>query len=214
MRYFEKISFERFKKDIADDIKLYEEYPLPKRSTKASAGYDFHSLEDFTINPGETKKIPTGVKANMESDEAYVLIKEIFPDYEVKQAQEFIEILVAQLNAPLNFPAQMQSMTQNFLDKFAKDKALVKDEVKPKTSEDFLKLFNDTLINSAVEALATFDLAIIRSDLDESEKEFWKNLTDNFASFADGFIRHVEEFVKSGENSPKKTSKLLTKGIF
>ena len=41
MRYFEKISFERFKKDVTDDIKLYEEYQLPKRSTKCSAGYDF-----------------------------------------------------------------------------------------------------------------------------------------------------------------------------
>ena len=29
--------------------------------------------------------------SDMESDEAYVLIKEIFPDYEVKQAQEFID---------------------------------------------------------------------------------------------------------------------------
>ena len=74
MRYFEKINFERFKKDIVDDIKLYDEYPLPKRSTKASAGYDFCALANFTINPGETKKIPTGVKANMESDEVLFLI--------------------------------------------------------------------------------------------------------------------------------------------
>ena len=74
MRYFEKISFERFKKDVTDDIKLYEEYQLPKRSTKCSAGYDFSSLIDFTLNPGETIKIPTGVKVNMESDEVLFLI--------------------------------------------------------------------------------------------------------------------------------------------
>lgn len=40
-RYFEKISFEQFKKDCSDDIELYNSYSLPKRSTKYSAGYDF-----------------------------------------------------------------------------------------------------------------------------------------------------------------------------
>ena len=33
MRYFEKISFEQFKKDISSDLKLYEEYNLPRRET-------------------------------------------------------------------------------------------------------------------------------------------------------------------------------------
>ena len=41
-----------------------------------------------------------------------------------EDAEEFIENLVAQLNAPMNFPAQMQAMTKNFLDKIAKDKLL------------------------------------------------------------------------------------------
>ena len=69
-RYFEKISFEQFKKDICDDKKLYESYNIPKRSTKESAGYDFESLFDFVLKPGEIKKIPLGVKANMNSGEA------------------------------------------------------------------------------------------------------------------------------------------------
>lgn len=73
-RYFEKISFERFKKDIKDDIELYNSYNIPIRETKYVAGYDFESLEDFIIKPGEIKKIPTGIKANMLDDEVLLLI--------------------------------------------------------------------------------------------------------------------------------------------
>ena len=54
-RFFEKISFEQFNKDIKDDKELYKQYTLPKRSTKCSAGYDFFSICDFTIKPGEIK---------------------------------------------------------------------------------------------------------------------------------------------------------------
>ncbi len=68
-RYFEKISFEQFKKDIKDDKKLYEEYKLPERKTKNSAGYDFLAIEDFELAPGEIKKIPTGYKVKMQPDE-------------------------------------------------------------------------------------------------------------------------------------------------
>ena len=76
MRHFEKISFEQFKKDIVDNINLYEEYNLPKRSTKYSAGYDIFSLEDFTLKPGETIKIATGLKADMMDDEVlYILVR-------------------------------------------------------------------------------------------------------------------------------------------
>lgn len=74
MRYFEKISFEQFKKDISNDKKLYDEYNLPKRQTKYSAGYDFESLFDFTLKPGETKKIATGIKVNMNIDEMLMIV--------------------------------------------------------------------------------------------------------------------------------------------
>ena len=47
MRKFEKISFDQFKKDIEDNIDLYEKYKLPSRATKLSAGYDFYSLYDL-----------------------------------------------------------------------------------------------------------------------------------------------------------------------
>lgn len=69
MRKFEKISFEQFKKDIKDDIDLYNEYLLPERKTKNSAGYDFFLIEDVIIKSGEIKKIPTGIKSSMMSDE-------------------------------------------------------------------------------------------------------------------------------------------------
>ena len=73
-RYFEKISFEQFKKDIKDDKDLYNSYNIPKRETKFAAGYDFEAIEDFTIKPGEIKKVPTGIKVNMMDDEVLLLI--------------------------------------------------------------------------------------------------------------------------------------------
>ena len=74
MRAFEKISFEQFKKDVSDDKKLYESYNVPRRNTKNSAGYDFESLIDFKLSPGEIKKIPTGIKASMNDGEVLFLI--------------------------------------------------------------------------------------------------------------------------------------------
>ena len=74
MRKFEKISFEQFKKDISDDLELYNSYNLPKRSTKSSAGYDFESLFDFTIMPGDNKLIATGIKACMNEGEVLFLV--------------------------------------------------------------------------------------------------------------------------------------------
>ena len=73
-RYFEKISFEEFQKTIKDDYKLYEEYSLPVRKTKCSAGYDFIAIEDFEIRPGEIKKIATGYKAKFGCDEMLMLL--------------------------------------------------------------------------------------------------------------------------------------------
>ncbi len=74
MRKFEKISFEQFKKDIKNDKKLYQSYNIPKRETAFAAGYDFEAIEDFTIVPGEIKKIPTGIKSIMNEDEVLFLI--------------------------------------------------------------------------------------------------------------------------------------------
>lgn len=73
-RFFEKISFEQFKIDVEDNEELYESYNLPKRSTKNSAGYDFFSLYDFVLKPGEIIKIPTGIKFSMNNDEMLMLV--------------------------------------------------------------------------------------------------------------------------------------------
>lgn len=72
-RYFEKISYNEFKKEFKDDKKLYEEYNLPKRSTKNSAGYDFESLIDIVLSPNEIVKIPLAVKVNMYMDEVLMI---------------------------------------------------------------------------------------------------------------------------------------------
>lgn len=74
MRDFEKISFEQFKKDIADDRDLYNEYKLPQRDSDSTAGYDIYLLEDLVIEPNEIKKIPTGIKSFFGKDEVLFLI--------------------------------------------------------------------------------------------------------------------------------------------
>lgn len=74
MRDFEKISFKQFAKDVKDDKDLYESYILPTRSSKSTAGYDFHLIEDLTIKPGEIVKVPTGIKSYFGDDETLLII--------------------------------------------------------------------------------------------------------------------------------------------
>lgn len=73
MRDFEKISFDQFKKDVADDRTLYDNFELPTRKTKRAAGYDFALLQDLTIKPGEIVKLPTGVKCFCAPDEVLLV---------------------------------------------------------------------------------------------------------------------------------------------
>lgn len=68
MRKFEKISEEQFEKDL-QEVCEYSDIEIPTRSTKHSAGYDFKSPISFTLNPGDSKKVPTGIKASMNEDE-------------------------------------------------------------------------------------------------------------------------------------------------
>jgi dUTP pyrophosphatase len=76
---FEKVSFEIFEeamKDafpgIADIREIYDGICLPRRATSGSAGYDFFLTSDIVLAPGETVKIPTGIRARME--EGWVLL--------------------------------------------------------------------------------------------------------------------------------------------
>ncbi len=74
MRNFEKISFKQFKKDIIDSKETYNSYNLPVRHTNCSAGYDFESILSFELQPGEIKKIPTGIKVQMNQDEMLMIV--------------------------------------------------------------------------------------------------------------------------------------------
>ncbi len=74
---FHKVSEEQFKKDWIDTFgegadasakKIYDEIKLPKRATAGSAGYDFYMPITLTICPGETVKVPTGIRVEMEQD--------------------------------------------------------------------------------------------------------------------------------------------------
>lgn len=81
--YFDFVSQNQFVTDYCDSFKVsekealeaYEGLKKPKRATKASAGYDFYSPLDFTLTPGQTIKIPTGIRSKMPDD--YVLM--IYP---------------------------------------------------------------------------------------------------------------------------------------
>ncbi len=74
---FEKVSPSRFfSGESAEKIlKIYEEIRMPERATVGSAGYDFYSPLDFVLEPGQTIKIPTGIRAKIE--DGWVLM--IFP---------------------------------------------------------------------------------------------------------------------------------------
>ena len=74
MRKFEKISYPEFVKVFGDNKTLYDDYMLPLRGTKCSAGYDFFAIKDYVIKPNEILKIPTGYKATFESDEMLMLV--------------------------------------------------------------------------------------------------------------------------------------------
>lgn len=72
---FLKVSFEEFKKAYCDvygqesdsviEKEVYDAIKLPRRATSGSAGYDFYAPVDIELKPGETAKIPTGVRAKI-----------------------------------------------------------------------------------------------------------------------------------------------------
>ena len=82
---FEKVSFGQFSDSWNDIIQteekdgsetrneevikeIYDRIKLPRRATAGSAGYDFFAPVDIILNPGETIKIPTGIRVWMEPE--------------------------------------------------------------------------------------------------------------------------------------------------
>lgn len=71
---FEKVSFKQFleaAKELFPDLKeeiiqmMYDSIVKPKRATTGSAGYDFFAPFDFTLQAGETIKVPTGIRVKI-----------------------------------------------------------------------------------------------------------------------------------------------------
>lgn len=74
---FFKVSFENFAEAVKGDFpkfsdndieEIYEKIKLPERATRGSAGYDFFAPFTFTLAPGETIKVPTGIRVRIDED--------------------------------------------------------------------------------------------------------------------------------------------------
>ena len=74
---FEKVSLNQFIKDVKscapglnkDDYELmYNALKIPKRATTGSAGYDFFTPFSFQLKAGESIKIPTGIRVQLDVD--------------------------------------------------------------------------------------------------------------------------------------------------
>lgn len=65
---FEKVSLAQFGASFpgANVEAVYEGIKLPRRATSGSAGYDFFAPFDIELAPGETVKVPTGIRARIE----------------------------------------------------------------------------------------------------------------------------------------------------
>lgn len=78
---FEKVSFEQYYEAIKDEFykgqemtpalqknikKSWEALQLPSRATSGSAGYDFKAPFSFSLEAGDTIKIPTGIRVKVD----------------------------------------------------------------------------------------------------------------------------------------------------
>ena len=82
---FEKVSEEQYLKDTIGDMPVnfeimsailqeYRDIKLPARAHKGDAGYDFFSPVDFTLNVGETIKLPTGIRVILDEDKFLAIV--------------------------------------------------------------------------------------------------------------------------------------------
>lgn len=72
---FAKVSYEQYTSALNrllpknyDLLNEYMSIKLPKRATRKSAGYDFFAPWAFTLKPGETMKIPSGIRVFLDDD--------------------------------------------------------------------------------------------------------------------------------------------------
>ncbi len=74
---FEKVSIEQFREGWTDTFgaaeetrirEIYDGIKLPGRATAGSAGYDFFAPVTLKLAPGETVKVPTGIRVWMEPE--------------------------------------------------------------------------------------------------------------------------------------------------
>lgn len=72
---FHKVSFEQFLESWVDTFgemsqeevqTIYDGIKLPKRATAGSAGYDFYAPKAIHMEPGQSVKVPTGIRVEME----------------------------------------------------------------------------------------------------------------------------------------------------
>ena len=74
---FEKVSFEQFYESMIKAIgfessseemikELYDELQIPTRATSGSAGYDFKAPFGFALKAGQSIKIPTGIRVQID----------------------------------------------------------------------------------------------------------------------------------------------------
>lgn len=83
MNRFEKVSSEEYYKVRESEFTArngflppyakYYELKLPRRATKGSAGYDFFSPATFKLQPGQTIKIPTGIKCCLDAGKVLLI---------------------------------------------------------------------------------------------------------------------------------------------
>ena len=74
---FEKVSLEKFQEALGEApwggrltegeiLRAWEQLELPARATAGSAGYDFRAPVSFRLGPGESLRLPTGIRARIE----------------------------------------------------------------------------------------------------------------------------------------------------
>lgn len=69
MEQFVSVLKEEFPEYTEEEIQdIYDSVKLPRRATKGSAGYDFFAPFAFSLEPGASIKVPTGIRVEMEED--------------------------------------------------------------------------------------------------------------------------------------------------